>query len=67
MSMSKLTITITDTPLEAAIIALSLRRYLLQNTQAFISDNCAVGSETEPRKITAEFSSRKDKLYATQG
>lgn len=57
--MSKVIITITDKPLEAAIMALSLRRYLLQNTQAFISDNCAVGSETEPRRLVAEFEAKQ--------
>jgi hypothetical protein len=48
-------ITITASQLDTAIIALALRRFILRNTAALVWDNCAVGSEDQPRKIEASF------------
>ena len=51
----KVTIQIIDEPKEAAAIALAMRKYILNNTAAFVFDNCAVGSAERPRRLTAEF------------
>lgn len=55
MATKKVVIHITDTPTEAAAIALELRRHLLNCTPALVRDNCACGNLEQPRRIEATF------------
>lgn len=50
-----LVITIWDTPKATNEVALAIRRFILRNTEMIVWDNCAVGSEERPRRLTAEF------------
>lgn len=63
--MNRVTIIITDEPIEAALLALSLRRFLLQSTDArFVYDDNGEGSKAEPRRLTAEFAESRHKTPA---
>lgn len=55
MTTKTVTIVITTNPLDTAIIALEMRRFLMRSTPAFVWDNCGEGSKEQPRRLTAEF------------